>query len=274
MGFTSNRNAMNMMVGANGLGGVMSSLPTNVGSDDLDSDGHLKTVDERAFRDFGIDGSEKEFRQIKIDASGNAYIDSQNKTEKDVQDFARDQAMNEMREAQEKRIEKMYSMYGYEFSVEAMQETAKDALSDFERLVREKGWSPEEADAMHNALLVLADPNSTREEQIQALKDIEAVDPDFAKDFAKDASRKDISYANTVDPNITATEIEQSTADDFLADSKNDFYFSLDKPDPKISAIFTDEVDNIGANAQSFVLDEAPQVAAVTREPEPFVLDA
>ena len=53
-----------------------------------------------------------------------------------------------------------------------------------------------------------------------------------------------------------------------------DLFDDIEKPTSQISSIFTDEVDGIGPNAQSFSLDETPQVALSDKKPEAFTLDA
>ncbi len=180
-------------------------------------------------------------------------------------------------------FKEMMSFNGYEFSVEAMQETAGEALSDFERLMREKGWSAEQSETIHEALVVLHDPNRSDAQREQAMNNIDHIDSQFANELAQDAEEKDINNENKI------SDIENKTQsnelDTMLSDAPSEIpatntsssrkgTFDLDKPESEITATFTDEVNNVGANAQSFSLDEAPQVAVTENSPATFSLDA
>ncbi len=103
-------------------------------ADNLDSNGFKKTIDERSFSDFNIDGSEKDWRQEAIEATGsNAYNGKKKGDDKidnlrDVAEFVQEQ--------QEARQEKQFAtmtkrgntfVFGdYEFE----EEDAKTALEE------------------------------------------------------------------------------------------------------------------------------------------------
>ena len=269
-----------MMAGAKGLGGVMASVQIGIDLEDLDTNGHKKSVDSEAFTNHMRDGTDKDNRQDAIELKNQKI--SIAKEEQDKQDNIQnsaDAANDTLNEVREKNMQKIFSMHGYEFSAEAMQEAAGDALSDFERLAREKGWDAEQSETIHDALLVLNDPNSTREEQMQALKDINKADPDYGREFAKGAKKITInSNENEIDPHQTATVAETERQAEIVSqiENRNDegaFDRLKETPVSGTTKIFTDEVNNVGANAQSFALDDTPQVAVTDTAPDPFILD-
>ena len=67
---------------------------------------------------------------------------------------------------------------------------------------------------------------------------------------------------------------EMEKAGDFSSTLPSASEFDLDRPASQIASTFTDEVNNVGANAQSFVLDDIQQVAVTEVSHDPFVLDA
>ena len=173
------------------------------------------------------------------------------KEEKEKQEALRDGATTATAELKE-----MMSFNGYEFSVEAMQETAGEALSDFECLAREKGWDVEQADTIYDALLVLQNPNSTDAQRDEALKDMDNADPDYGREFAKDAERKDIELENKVEKTSTASEDKLSQRDGL--------YDNLTKVQTTgTTSSFNAEV-NVASN------DIEPQVKVAELAPAPF----
>lgn len=201
---------------------TISQLVPLADGDEQNADGTKKSIDERVFSDFTIDGSAKDFKQIKLEeVKLAAYEQKQKEKDDDFEGMLREQAVADMK--------KMFSLHGYEFSAEAMQEVAGDALSDFERISRERGWDTEEAGTVHGALFILKDPNSTDTEIDQALKDINKVDPDYAKDFAKDAETKTIKNESEISLTQSETQLEADELDGMLSDSENDSFTSLTK---------------------------------------------
>ncbi len=145
--------------------------------------------------------------------------------------------------------------FGHTFSVEALQETAEDELKDFERIALERGWNQEEKDSMKASLLVLKNPDSSREDIVQALDDIEDVDSEYAKKLTGDAKEIHLTKTESNIKKDVSVEVDNES-DDFLADMD----IPMDIPDDIsmptgessiISPVFSQEVAGVGANAVS-----------------------
>ena len=180
------------------------------------------------------------------------------KEEKEKQEALRDGATTATAELKE-----MMSFNGYEFSVEAMQEASREALSDFERLKREKGWSEKQAETINESLLVLADPKSTDTQRDQAMNDIKRVDPKYANEHAQDAETKELVKGNKIEK--IETEIKALEADDVMTQmAKEDSYDNLTQaPLSGTTESFNAEV-NIASN------DIEPQIKVSALAPAPF----
>lgn len=145
---------------ASRIGSFVAQFSTN--DADLDSNGHQKSVDERAFSDFGIDGSEKDWKQDARSHANNSYnAPNEEQEKKETADMVRDQAMDEMREKEERRLKERMSFNGFEFSIEALQAVAEEELSDFEKTARERGWNEEQSNTIEAELIILANPKSS-----------------------------------------------------------------------------------------------------------------
>ncbi|MCU7846957.1 MAG: hypothetical protein KZQ89_02960 [Candidatus Thiodiazotropha sp. (ex Lucinoma kastoroae)] len=103
-------------------------LPPSERAENLDSNGYEKSIDERSFSDFKIDGSEKDWRQDAIEATGNNAYNGKNK-ENDKVDNLRDvvDLANELREARQEQM--MRFSNGFEFTQEEFEE-ANDKLQE------------------------------------------------------------------------------------------------------------------------------------------------
>ena len=185
------------------------------------------------------------------------------KEEKEKQEALRDGAT-----AATAELKEMMSFNGYEFSVEAMQETAGEALSDFERLMREKGWSEEQSETIHEALVVLHDPNSTREERVQAFNKMNKSDPDYGTEFARDAQEKDGELENKVDPTQTASISETQRQAEISSSINNGNEDSTFDNFTKAQTTGTTASFNAEVNVASN--DIEPQVKVAELAPAPF----
>lgn len=227
------RDSMEMMVGARGLGGVV-SLSHIGNSDDHDSTGHIKSVDERTFRDFGIDGSEKDWKQEKLASTKAEQIEGQKNGKKDLDDFARDQAIEEIREGQEKRIEAMrmdgntYVFGDYEFELEDAQDNLRE--NGIETYTRDMT----EEDAAEFALIA---------ERIMAGT---ATPEDIARtgelnsNFVKDNDKyRDLRMGKIADLQISSNTSDEAKAHFEIADEPTKIEFKRDYgPNSEIAADF------------------------------------
>ena len=104
--------------------------------------------------------------------------------------------------------------------------------------------------------MVLQNPNSTDAQRDEALKDMDNADPNYGREFAKDAERKDGELGNKVEKTSMANADKLSQRDDL--------YDNLTKAQTTgTTASFNAEV-NVASN------DIEPQVKIAELAPAPF----
>jgi hypothetical protein len=113
--------------------------------DDQNVDGTKKSIDERVFSDFSIDGSAKDFKQIKLEeVKLAAYEEEKKQKDDDFEGMLREQAVAEM--------EMMRFSNGLEISLEDYQEITDELIEDIENdpdaYAAENGLSVVEATMM------------------------------------------------------------------------------------------------------------------------------
>ena len=234
--------------------GFMAEAPAII----LDEDGNnVNENHNNVTRDFSVLGAGVNTANIQVKLNAKHEQAELKKKKKQDQENIRDSATFATAEMKE-----MMSFNGHEFSVEAMQETAGEALSDFERLAREKGWDVEQADTIYDALLVLADPDSTDAQRDQAMKSIDKADPEYANDLAKEAQSKDINNDNKIEKTETLTQ--SNDLDGMLSDNQDSYDNFTRAPTTGTTASF-----NAGATAGMSSGIE-PQVKVAELAPAPF----
>lgn len=170
------------------------------------------------------------------------------------------------------RQEFMHSINGRHFSDADLEEALNDIIDNKEEFQAKHELTDEEADlAVTHAIIM---KSMTPEQRDDYLKDLSETNPTVANAIADQAEGKVIKLDNKSEKTSEASQTEIQAKNTFLADSSDSFELSTDKPDSVISATFKEEVDGVGANAQSFSLDEAPQVIVTEKAPDPFTLDS
>lgn len=149
---------------------------------ELNSNGTEKSIDERVFSDFTIDGTAKDFKQIQLDENKlAAYEQKEKEKNDDIEGMVREQAMAEMK--------KMLSIGGYEFSEAALDDVVDGILDDPDAFADKHDLSPEEMDqVMILATLLENAPDSDAKKQI--LKDWQKDQPDIVRAVVKEASEE------------------------------------------------------------------------------------
>lgn len=107
---------------AGGLPMSVSYLSPASDVSELDSIGKEKSIDERVFSDFTIDGSAKDFKQIKLEeVKIAAYEEKQKQKDDDFEDMLREQTIATM-----KKIGELYKFGDYEFELEDAQKNLEE----------------------------------------------------------------------------------------------------------------------------------------------------
>lgn len=258
---------------------TISQLAPLADGEEQNFDGTKKSIDERVFSDFSIDGSAKDFKQIKLEeVKLAAYEEKQKEKDDDFEGMLREQAIADMKE--------MIQMGGFEISKEELSEinnkfkndvegkseaelqatAAKQGVSvewlilraDMADDVEKNGWNEEDMSRKYG------DDNVKKyHSDIDIMRTPTELENKIEKVEALTVNSQQIERINEIENRISQNPISLTnpSSDDFL----------LERPSSQIASTFTDEVNNVGANAKSFVLDETPQVVATA--PDPFVLD-
>ena len=231
--------------------------------DDYDANGYKKSIDERTFSDFTIDGSPKEFKQEQLARAGNAYNgDPEQRKKEDTADIIRDQAMEEMREDRERQLGEMREFNGYQFTDADLDDALDDIIEDKEGFATKHDLSEEEADvALQHAIIM---KSMSPEERDEYLKDLGETHPKIAEAIAEQAQDKKIEREVEHKSTFSA-EIQEQEADffsDFEEDLENtDISMNAEletqgisdfKEESEITDTFTQEVAGVGENAKSF----------------------
>lgn len=175
--------------------------PTTVEADEVSNGVSASTA---SFSNFdAVGNSEIENLQATQESAREIYYgDPEEEKNKETADMVRDQAMDEMREKEERRLKERMSFNGFEFSIEALQAVAEEELSDFEKTARERGWNEEQSNTIEAELIILANPKSSTEQKEEAMRAIERTDPNYANELAEKMRKKDIELGNSVERNI------------------------------------------------------------------------
>lgn len=266
--FANNMSVANML---SGMSQKFQARPAQPVKDTAEQDDfeNGKSIDERAFSDFGIDGSEKDYKQDGRVKANNAYW-TQDKEQDKVDDveLAANEAQEFMEEKRRERLTKLQAQQqfgNFDFTHGDFDEALDEVIDNNKVWADKNGLSQEEAEsAMDHAVKMKLMAPDKREAYYE---EIRQTNPQVAEAIKKNAEIK--HQSNEVKAEITnQSKVEIKEVEEIL---------SIDditaKPSSQITSIFTQEVAGEGANAQSFVLDEQEMVASVTKEPDPFVLD-
>ncbi|MBL4589724.1 MAG: hypothetical protein JKY11_06580, partial [Alphaproteobacteria bacterium] len=160
----------------------------------------------------------------------------------------------------------------HQFSNADLDETLDDIIDNKEEFQAKHGLTDEETDsALEHAILM---KSMSPDEREAYLGELNKTNPRIAEAITNDAEENNIGGRENTFVK-TETKVLTVEADDVMNSINSDSSFSdLEKPKSEITSTFRDEVNNVGANAQSFALDEAPRVTVIDKAPDPFVLDA
>ena len=271
--FANNMSVANMLSGMSQKFQARPAQPVKdaVEQDDFENN---KSIDERAFSDFGIDGSEKDYKQDGRVKANNAYW-MQDKEQDKVDDveLAANEAQEFMEEKRRERLQEMYStnFMGYDLDEEEIQEASKKGLKTLGSDAKERGWDEEKTENMRAILMVLSSSDATNEERDQALKDMKNIDPNYAEEWAKEADHAEsIREAKT---SLVAQELrEENRRNDIVAriNSNNDI---IDRPDSQITSIFKKEAEGVGTKKNSISVNKNSPEEYAPKEKDPFILD-
>jgi len=172
----------------------------------------------------------------------------------------------------------MFDINGHQFSNADLDETLDDIIDNKDEFQAKHGLTDEEADsALEQAMLM---KGMSPEDRHAHLEELYKTNPRIADAITSDAEENHIGGRENTFSEIESS-VQSDALDSMLSDmpaktpvtSSNESSFDLDKPESQITSTFTDEVNNVGANAQSFSLDEAPQVTVTENSPATFSLD-
>ena len=220
-------------------------------------------------------------------------------TSNDTSDYLRKDALSDMAEERQEKMAEMREINGYQFTDADFNETLQDIIDDKEAFQAKHGLTNEEADrAEFHALAMIG---MSPEEQEAYRQNLLKTEPNVANAMFEDADENNVGGRDhSRDPTLTASENQSLRHNEIMAQLKTDNpevfdaaikdaaenyqanrqttlsktvttgEFPLDQSNVEI---FTAEVAGTGANAQSFILDEAAPVETIKKAPEPFVLD-
>lgn len=163
-------------------------LPLSERAIEINSAGFKKSIDERTFSDFNIDGSEKDWRQDAVEASGGASYHGDEKKKDDIENL-RDAAELASETLDQARQEMIFKIGDYEFSKEALDETINKYSNDVDAWAEKNGISKEEAQA--DVTFMIALQNATPEQQKEMLQERAQTHPESAKRIMQDAADND-----------------------------------------------------------------------------------
>lgn len=153
-----------------------------------------KSVDYKAYSDFMIDGSEKDYRKDALDRNSSNAFHGNNKQDESV-DIFRD-GMEFISQQQEAQAEKLRKFNGVTYTDADLDKTIKDIIDDKEAFASKHGLSDEEADRAEYYALVMAD--MTPEERDQYLEDIVSSDPVVANAISADLEMNKVDRENAI----------------------------------------------------------------------------
>ncbi len=266
--FANNMSVANMLSGMSQKFQARPAQPVKDAAEQDDFENN-KSIDERAFSDFGIDGSEKDYKQDGRVKANNAYW-MQDKEQEKVDDV--ELAANEAQEfMEEKRREKLTKLQAqqqfgnFDFTHGDFDEALDEIVDNNEVWAKKNGYSEEEADeARYHAVLM---QGMTMEERENHMKWLENNAPETATMIDKQAKEENLENKNKVEVS------NQTLKQENRAREISSQYDIAEKPDSQIASIFNKEVANVGVSAQNFVLDEKTPDSQMQKEIEPFVLD-
>ena len=179
-----------------------------------------KSVDYKAYSDFMIDGSEKDYRKDALDRNSSNAFHANNEKDESVDAF-RD-GMEIISQQQEEQAEKLKKFNGISYTDADLNKTIKDIIDDKEAFASKHDLSDEEADRAEYYALVMAD--MTPEERDQYLKEIVSSDPAVANAISADLkmNRVDREHAITAKSSYE-TSLEASNIVENLTASDEDF---------------------------------------------------
>lgn len=178
-----------------------------------------KSVDYKAYSDFMIDGSEKDYRKDALDRNSSNAFHGKSKQEESVDAF-RDgmKVIDQQREAQEEKLRKFN---GISYTDADLEKTIKDIIDDKEAFASKHGLSDDEADRAEYYALVMADMSP--EERDQYLKEIVSSDPAVANAIATDLEMNKIERENAITVNSSyETSLEAGNIVEELTSSEED----------------------------------------------------
>lgn len=226
----------------------------------------------QAFFDFtalGVSLESQNIQAVMEDAKEVKIEKAEQKKKDRVTEAYRDDAREGLRESREQLLTEMQSQQqfgNFDFTHGDLEEALDEVIDNNKTWAKERGFTEAEADRALEMAILMKD--MTPEEREQFLQEQMKTDPKIAKQFIDDAKVINEHHGNKIE--VTSQTVKQANrAQEIL--SQGDI---TAKPRSQITSNFTDEVAGVGANAQSFILDDTPEIAPIAKEPEPFVLDA
>lgn len=192
-----------------------------------------KSVDYKAYSDFMIDGSEKDYRKDALDRNSSNHFHGETEKDESVEVF-RD-GMEIISQQLEAKAEKLRKFNGVSYADVDLDKTIKNIIDDKEAFASKHGLSDEQSDRAEYYALVMI--NMTPEERDQYLKEIVSADPAVASAISADLEmnkidrEKVVSVSSSYETSIAAdTIVEELTASDnhLLKDSGQKETFTLD----------------------------------------------
>lgn len=213
---------------------------------------------------------------IAFGEKGNKDMELDNRTENFLaqkeEEKKQDSIQNAVEEVlegiQDKINERMQSKYGYDFDEQDFKKALRENLENWDEF--SKGMEPEKADELHSLTILALTAEGDELERIKERMDV--LSSERMEQTERRASEIKGERTQSLELSESSAEVQSVSRVDDLETKIQDRL--LERPASKISSTFSSEVDGSGTNAQSFTLDEEPQVAFVEKSPDTFVLDA
>ena len=232
----------------------------------------------QAFFDFTAVGVSLESQNIQdvLESAKEAKIsEAEQKKKDDVADAVREggqETMNDNRERRLSEMQRQQQFGSFDFTHGDFEDALDEIIDNNKAWAQKNGYTEEEADEIMKEAMLLK--TMTPEEREERQEWLQKHKPDVAE--AIENQSEEVNSNRELKNDVSISEASHSVNEEFAqmkaAHRVNESEVLSKKPSV-ITNNFSEEVAGIGANAQSFVLDEKPDTTPMIKEPEPFILD-
>jgi len=241
------------------------SIPSD-NKDDVDSGGFKKSIDERVFSDFDIDGSEKDWRQeAQLSASGSSLAYNTKADSKDsIEDFLDGmEIMAELHEARQKQM--MRFSNGFEFTREEFEDSNDKIIEEIEA---DPAKFAEENDmTVAQAMLVLEMAKDAKESGVFDEDAMRLKYGDDAVDFYQGDIQNDIETARELKNQTDTTLKTENTDIETSADLNDEQHTAtIQDLDDGFSDLGFEEIENTSTSLAKSVSQDETATASIKND--------